>query len=344
MSPTEDLPPDAAPKDLDEAVRRGIVSAEQAAAIGAIATERTQTAARHEERFRFVNNFADIFICIGQIILMSSAGAMSAVIGTGPVATYGIFAAINWAMLEYFGLQNRKYAPAVVAALLFAYSATTAVLLFNGSGRITPNLPVDPTVSAVLAGTLLAAFLRARLPILLLPIALFATVAATVFGRDVLPGTPVLYLTAACGLALIGTAIWLDMHDPLRRSAANDYAFWLFVVGSPMTIHSLFVTILMNDRFDTAIWVVFGAALIAALTGLILDRRSLVVSSLAYITIALGYGTSKVSDWNLSAVALVPFVVGLAIVLLGVNWYRVRRVLMRPLAPNPLFDRLPPIS
>ncbi|MCC2110965.1 MAG: hypothetical protein KDJ16_02915, partial [Hyphomicrobiales bacterium] len=335
------------PKQLDEAVERGVISAEQAAEIAAISDDESATSRAGSERFRFIDNFADVFICVGQFILMSAAGSLSTFSPSlGPVTVFVIFAALNWVMLEYFGLRNRKYAPAVVAALLSAYSAAMAYAIYSGtfgvflSGAITN----DAGVSGIMAAVLLAAFLRARLPILLLPIAILATISLTITGRDIYPDTPILMLTAASGLACLLIAIRLDMADPLRRSRVNDYAFWLFVVGSPMTIHSLFVTILMNGEFDTAIWVVFGSALVAASLGIVLDRRPLVVSTLAYITIAVTYGTTKASNWNFSVIALVPLVIGLLIILLGVNWHRVRAALLKPFAGHPLLNRLPPVA
>ncbi len=334
------------PKQLDEAVERGVISAEQAAEIAAISDDGDSAPVARSERFRFIDNFADVFICVGQFILMGAAGSLSAFSpAVGPVTVYILFAAVNWAMLEYFGLWNRKYAPAFVAALLAAYSATTAYALSTGSTGIFTSGAIidDPEISGLLAAVLLVAFLRARLPILLLPIAVLATAALTIARHDVFPDTPILALTALSGLVCLLIAIRLDMADPLRRSRVNDYAFWLFVVGSPMTIHSLFVTILMNGEFDTAIWVVFGAALIAATIGIVIDRRPLVVSTLAYITIAVTYGTTRASNWNFSVIALVPLVIGLMIILLGVNWHRVRAALLAPFKGHPLLKRLPPL-
>ena len=338
-------PPAPLPEHLEKALSRGVIDSRQAAEIAAISAEAETMAARRIERFRLFDNFADIFICIGQLVLMSAATPFSALVpGMTPVSAYALFATVNWGMVEYFGRRNRKYAPAALAALLFAYAVARAYALNAGRGGVflSGAIADDFAVSAILAGALLLAFLRTGLPILLLAIALFGTISLTLVGRDIFPETPMLIISAVSGVACLAIAIRLDMKDPSRGSVVNDHAFWLFVIGSPMTIHSLFVTILLNTGFDIAIWIVFGVALIAATAGIILDRRPLVVSTLAYITIALGYASARFGSWNLTMIALVPIVVGLSIILLGINWHRIRATLLRPLAGSPLLEKLPP--
>ena len=81
---------------LDEAVARALISAEQAAALRALAAEPAPRQTYDEdERLRFVSGFGDIFVTIGVALFLVAVGWLCSE-RIGPIATLGLVAALSW--------------------------------------------------------------------------------------------------------------------------------------------------------------------------------------------------------------------------------------------------------
>jgi hypothetical protein len=98
-----------------------------------------------------------------------------------------------------------------------------------------------------------------------------------------------LYMPLVCGLIVFATGVLFDIRDRDRQTVWSDCAFWLHVVSAPMLVHPLFILATGQDVAfghiePDANATVMLALLIAAfvLVALAIDRRSLLVPTLAY--------------------------------------------------------------
>jgi len=336
--------------DLTAAADDGIISAEQARALSEFAAQRRTRPRPSNERFIVVNNFAEVFICVGQIMAASAISTYAGFAGAERAPTVYLAAALlSWLMAEVFVYRKPRLAPAVLAALMVVYFTVSAYTAATGGeaapkgvvGAITDQLDA----ASIALSALLASFLRFRLPFLLLPTGLVFTAVMFRAAGGLFPDLAFHWIIAGCGLSLLALAIWLDTRDPLRQSRVNDFAFWLFVLGSPMTIHPLFASaILTSEDWGSMTFLIAGCALGTSFVGLVLDRRSLIASSLLYITIAIGYASFDSQLGFIGPVFFAPLVVGISVILLGVFWYPVRSALLKRLPLNPLLRHVPPLS
>lgn len=332
------------PADIDAALAKGIITPAQAEALkaetGAAQAEPAGSgpgqpdAGAAEEPVSLIDNFGSLFIALGLVILQGTPWFFSGVLAAvSQPFLYAGFAVVYWALAEYF-VRGPRRLPATVAALLFAYDGFQAVALglLGKPGGWNPFVIGDPVAIAVVAGLLALALARFRLPLLVLVLALtFVALAFRLFDE------PTLWLPAGCGLALLAGGIALDLCDPERKRAWHEWALWLFVVGAPLTIHPLLWT-LIRERVEQAtdlgglVGLVFAISLGVSFLGLLLDRRSLVVSPLIYLAVAFGYVLLRVSGEPFSVIGLVPLVIGAYVILLGVAWRPARRAVLA-LAP-----------
>ena len=325
--------------DLESAVEHGVISAKSARDLSEFALKRAAVPRAVNEQFKLVNNFSEIFICIGLFIIF---GAFSTFIDGGllnskflPVGAIGF-----WLLAEFFAFRTNKMLPALVSALMFCTIAVQSALYF---ADINPALVWKfqfQETAYIWAGTALAlglSFARFRIPILLALLAITTTISVLVYSGTSVKDASFLWPVGICGVAFLALAFWFDSRDPLRRSRQNAYAFWLFIVGSPLAVHPIFASVwLQADKTAPGpiIAVVVGLAVLVTLIGLILDRRSLVASTLVYFTGGIGYSYYSVTKDVGSALATTSLLVGLFVILLGVLWYRIRAGLM-PMLPFP---------
>lgn len=339
---------------LAAAVAEGIISQDQADAILALKKSRQAT----DEPVNLVNNFGDLFLCLGLFILYWATAAFVRALGVDPVMVYGGFAVLFWILAEVFVRSRRKF-PAVVSALLFVWMALKIenqivgdsfswTAIFAGQGEIGQLA----TLTAAFAATLI----RFRLPILVLGLAISAVLLIFTYAmRHVDPFAALTVLTV-CGLSLLAIGIWLDFRDRSRTGPEHEWALWLFVVGSPLTVHAVMLHQL-KDFLPTVIGFTatgaspealagqFGGVAVTiclfavgfTLLGLLLDRRSLVASSLFYFTVVLSYAA-----WNSGVgfgviAAAVPLAIGLFVIILGLAWNRLRAGLLRIVPFSNLF-------
>jgi len=84
-----------------------------------------------------------------------------------------------------------------------------------------------------------------------------------------------------------------------------------------------------GPRVDAVIWMIAGLALAFTVLGLILDRRSLVASSLLYFTAALTYAAYQSGAGLTVIFAAVPLAIGLLVIVLGLAWNPLRDLVLR---------------
>ena len=94
----------------------------------------------------------------------------------------------------------------------------------------------------------------------------------------------------ACGLAVFAAAMRFDMADPARVTRKTDIAFWLHLLSAPLIVQPLIFGFLgglqdLDTRRALGIIAIFlGLGLVAV----IIDRRAILVSGLAYAGFAFG--------------------------------------------------------
>ena len=337
------------PEEIDQAVAKGIITPGQALELKAESAKKDPGV--EEEPFAFVDNFGAVFVVVGLVILQGAPILFASVFG-GLMAPllYGGFAAIYWVLAEGF-VRGKRRLPATVSTILFVYNGALAGQLLlgqdlglaGGIGQFTSG----ETSFLILASVLLAiALARFRLPLLVLCLALCVVALAMS-----LLNAPTLWIMGACGVTAILIGIILDLKDPTRTGAWHEWAMWLFVVGSPLAVHPLFITIVrdrvegrgVSEVFDGGgtIALVLGIAFVVSFVGLVLDRRSLVTSCLIYMAGALAYFLFRTVGDPLSAIGIIPLMIGAYVILLGVAWKPIRSTILNALPGQDILRHLP---
>lgn len=312
--------------DLNIAIERGLISADQARGLTAIAAERHKArrfALGREERFRLLGGFNDFFVALGVVLLgiglsyapfaimLATAPTTRVPIAVKPdpqlmlaLATFS--ALVYWGLAEWLTARLRLTAPSIVVTVFWviaaagAASASAIWLGGRGSGK-TEFLVMS-------AGALAAAALhyaRFRLPFTLLPLAVSAFVLVlAAYGAATGPSMAtrpddvahvLRWISLGVGLAVFLVAMRFDVSDPERLTRAADCAFWLHLAAAPMIVHPLASTLIDHPFFGTA---VRGAqaspvtgttlGLVVALT-LALAVVALVIDRRALLVAGLGY-------------------------------------------------------
>lgn len=332
---------------ITAALEAGIISAEQAKAMRSLrgralegaGADLHDAAIGDEENLRFIRGFSDIFIAIGIGLLILGLGALAALLGGG--ISYIGAAGAAALMAEYFGRKKRSHLPTLLTALAF--------LIFTLRG-------LDGLFSAGFGHDILTAFItlaamglfywRIRLPFCIALMTLAALYLGLTLFKAAAPGFVAAqfgWVMAIGGLITLMGGIYYDSKDLHRRTRFSDNAFWLHLTAAPLLIHGsvlelvktqttqLFglVPIIDVSQGDAVIMLILVA--IVSLTGLILNRRALIVSSLVYAVIAIGFLFSK-SGMGLSmALTLTLLLIGGAIIILGVGWHPFRNIIIKAL-------------
>lgn len=345
------------PDDLDAALADGIITPDQARAIRARRGATPPNAdAASDEPFRLVGNFADVFLCIGLLILYWSAAGFLRVAGFDPLFIYAGFAVLFWLLAEFFVFGAKKKFPAVVSILLFVwmlYQGATQFLGLGQAGLLEMALGrAGIEHLGILTGGLALALLRFRQPITVLALGLAGTLLVFTLARMYIAETPARLVLMGCGIAMLVLGVVLDWQDRARTGIKHEWALWLFVLGSPLTVHSLFVGIigeeiaaaqprtlegLMSLDLSGVVWIVAALALGFSVLGLLLDRRSLVASTLLYLSGVLTYASMQGGVGIALSMGIVPLTVGLLVILLGVGWIHIRRAILAVLPFRGLF-------
>lgn len=346
-------------RDLDTAVATGIISRDQAEKLLALAAEnRTPRAfaGADDERFRFLHGFNDVFLALGVAIVVLATVILANMMPF-PLS-FLLGPAVTWGLSEFLAKRLRTVLPSMVAALGFAYfcAAITAVL-----SNVAPagdqelwksnfaGLLAFGAAGACLGSILY--YLRFRLPF-----ALFLAAASLGYGvmyaaaywagTSPLQISPVIYLPV--GLATFALAMWFDMSDPERLTRRADCGFWLHLVAAPLIIKPV-IDPLFAGTFGQTSSVGQLIAAMAAVVGftviaLIVDRRALLVASLAYIAITIGVVLTSLQVQGLPMVGLVLAIVGILVLVIGFAWRPIRAALIKPIAHWPIVRRLPPVA
>lgn len=362
---------------LDLAVARNVLTAAQAEELRAMARAevapilpppipappplRQSDANVDDEKLRFVTGFADIFVTMGLGFFFGAAYYLLGLYAGKP-AVWALLAVFAWLLAEFFTRHHRMALPSIVLLAIFATSIFRAVIDLHPAGLPAftsyhfTSEPRDWTfilfgtgpfhiLEAGLATALatLAYYWRFRVPITIA--AGVGALAAAVLGGIIffVPDLNTRVFDAislVLGLAIFALAMHFDMDDPSRETRRADIAFWLHLLAAPLIVHSLIDAIRQGRVFDsTFAIVVLCVFLVLGIVSLIIDRRALLASALAYAGAAFGVLISH-TQLGSEAGAATLLVLGLFILLLSAGWRPLRGSLLNVL-PAGFTQRLP---
>lgn len=350
--------------DLNAAVAAGVIDAAQAEKLRAMRQASPtllgpdgEPVLADEERFRFLNGFNDVFLTIGVLLV---AGAFLSVTSTGLFgiswfATLAVAAATFWVLSEILVGRFRAVLPGMVLSLLFvAFAASAVVVQLHWDNLKTSNWDVaseltfwrNPTLIFGLPAVIAAFvyYLRFRLPFALGLMAFFgyAVVSDGLFKAGL--GLP--FIAFGYGLFVLAIALFYDSKDPKRITRFSDCAFWLHIVAAALIVSPVILLIKGSTNGTMTSVAVLLTVIGLGLFALAIDRRALLVSSLAYFCAAvydlLSGGVELPHSGNLpSSFTLTLALVGGFVLVLGVFWHPLRNRLLPVLNATPIGPYLP---
>ncbi len=344
--------------DLRAAVSTGTITEAQAASITSLADSRRGVRENIEgldEPFELFRGFNEVFIVVGLCILysgwtgftiqsMSDADPFSLIaVVASTVSLIGIIF-----LARYFTLKRRMVAPSIALVCFFGASATSLGLSIVAGFYEHLGEPLSLTLASALSTVLLIGYwwkFRVPFSMLLIGAGVFLTTmfAATVGGKRIYDPRdlfllsadgPVAFLTILLGLIGLIIALRFDMSDPHRVTRRSQNGFWLHIIAAPAIVNTVALTLFSAENvLASGVLLLFLAGM--ALFSVAIDRRSFLVSGVGYV-VALAFGVMEDAGF------LAILILGAGLVLLGANWERWRRALMRALPNFPGKDRLPP--
>ena len=341
-------------EDLDAAIAAGILTPETASRLRAYVEQRRAAPVADEEQFRLLTGFNDIFVSIAVLLVLIALAWLG-----GRIAQWfgaALVAVACWGLAEFFTARRRMALPSILLLLGWVGGVSVVSLLtISGATQLEPGGP-RLALSALAAGAAAYAhWLRFKVPITVAAgtgavLGLLILIASTTIPGGFRLILPLIFLS---GLCLFGLALWWDMSDPGRRTRRADVAFWLHLSAAPLLVHPAFSWLgLASAPWELATAPPSSGAvdfsrpalavaiyLLLALVALLIDRRALMVSALAYVLYAMNAFFRGTGDLTIS-LALSALIAGAALLLLSAYWRPARRGLLK-LTPKWFRARLP---
>lgn len=310
-------------------------------------------AAEDSEQPRFVRGFHDILITIGVVVVLIGLWGLS-----GPLITLPVILILA----EILVRRQRLALPSVALTLALVHWVGITALLFVGEHE-------EAWKPLVFALAYLSAFpvplalfyWRYRVPLalagLMLSVALIGVVAILLGLEQALRidlanenHFVLLALTVLVGaLGLFAVAMRFDVSDPQRVTTRSDTAFWLHLAAAPALLYALIGLVFVSNGGNGTWWdgqAGIGQAMTAIvivalfmLVGLIIDRRAFVTSGLLSLGGAIWTMLSQTGASLDNYVFIAFAVVGVTVLVIGIFWQKLRRIVMR-LLPETMTARL----
>jgi len=339
-------------EDLDAAVAHGVLTPETASRLRDFVERRRAAPVADEEQFRLLTGFNDIFVSIAIVMVLIALGWL----GGRLFVSLGLalIAVASWGLAEFFTARRRMALPSILLLLGWVGGVSVGALSLHTGAS--PPPPAHLALSGLAAGVAAYAhWLRFKVPITVAAGTCAVLALLVVLVSTSIPGGEkfVLWLIFLSGLCVFGLALWWDMSDPGRRTRRSDVAFWLHLAAAPLLVHPAFSWLGLSAS-PWAIATEPGASdvvdfsrpalavaiyLLLAVVALIIDRRALMVSALAYLLYAMNAFFRGTGDLSVS-LALSALIAGAALLLLSAYWRSARRALLK-LTPAWLRARLP---
>ncbi len=340
--------------ELESAVAAGAVTQDAADALRAHVSALRQSPNADEESFRLITSFNDVFVSIAGMLVLIGAG----IIGGGLLV-----AAAAWGMAEFFTRVRRMAFPSIVFFLAFVtgtYNFMTRTIFIGGyahgslmelfAGESSRDfLFVQAATAGIIVGACTLHWWRFKVPITVATgVAAITMLVFTLIAVIVYPNYSVWMFSfvLAGGLCVFGYAMWWDMQDRARKTRKSDVAFWLHLTASPLIVHPLFMLIGFNmglraDGSNATLLALVAVLIYASLgvVAIIVDRRAILVSALAYVLAAAIYLTSSQGPSEFSA-AFAITIIGSSLLMLSAFWQNMRRAIV-PMLPPAISNIMP---
>ena len=347
--------------DIEGAVASGALTPEAARALRDHVAALRATPAVDEESFRLITGFNDIFVSIAIVLTLVAVAWIG-----GSLSVYlpgFLVAALSWGLAEYFTRQRRMALPSIVLLLSFiggVAGGLTGLLVANTepvgdairsgasseSGQVALASLIGATVAALTAAAAWLHWRRFMVPITIAAgaVAVVGVLLSLIFGLVPAAREAVMPIVLIAGLGMFAFAMWWDTSDLERRTRRSDVAFWLHLAAAPMIAHALFHMLGVFQAGDLSVAkaaVVLVLYVAFAFVALAIDRRALLVSSLAYVLYALYALFTQAGAVELGG-ALTALVIGSALLTLSAFWQPMRQQVVGLLGD--LAGRLPPVQ
>ncbi|MFW2830538.1 hypothetical protein [Sphingomonas sp. ID0503] len=353
--------------DIDSAVEAGALTPAAAQAFRDHVASGRATPMVDEESFRLLTGFNDIFVSIATILFLVAVAWIGSVIANGAFygdsqgATQLVFAGTllfggagvavaSWLLASYFTARRRMALPSILLMLTFVGGVTAlvfglaALFLDNPSDRVMGLVSASAGVAAALAA--LAHWRQYRVPITVAALTVAVVGVAVGLLTAAVPSAVagLRWLLLIAGLGIFAFAMRWDMSDRERQTRRSDVAFWLHLAAAPMIAHPVFWTlgVTSGDLGGGVAVMVIALYVFFGLVALAIDRRALLVSSLAYVLYALSSLFERFGAVGLN-VALTALLIGSGLLMLSAFWTSLRRVVVGRL-PADLQARLPALD
>ncbi|TXC70901.1 hypothetical protein FSB78_08045 [Sphingomonas ginsenosidivorax] len=333
--------------DIDNAVSAGVLTPATANAFRNHVAAARETPAVDEEHFRLLTGFNDIFVSIALVILLMAVGQIGGSIASGVGAA--AVAAVAWGLAEFFTARRRMALPSILLLLAFVGGIAGAASLFgmavighDGSDRAQALVTAVAAIAAA-AGAWVH-WRRFAVPITVAAgVASLAGLALALLLAAIPSAKGAIWpLSVIAGVAVFALAMRWDLSDRDRITRRADVAFWLHLAAAPMIAHPVFqmLGVFGNDIGIGTALIVLVLYLAFGFIALAVDRRALLVSSLAYVLYAM-YALIKTSGAVELSAAITGLVIGSALLSLSAFWQPMRRLVIGTLGD--LGRRLPPV-
>lgn len=316
--------------DLNSAVEAGVFTQESVNSFRELMDKGRLTHHQDEENFRLLSSFNDIFVLIACSLILFPVFAI--VKDSSLSAAFASVMVLSWILGEYFILRRKMALPAVFLVLSCVISA---INLGSSLGQnATMEILLSVSFGVVVA---VAHWFRFRVPI-----TIAGGIAATVFMVMIIvlerfpDAMGVVTFTAfVCGILVFCLAMVWDSKDTQRVTYRSDVAFWLHLVAAPLMVHPVFFFMGFYDDSvaSLSIAVVLGLYACITLVSVVIDRRSLMVSSLVYVLITVARVLTE-QQAVVESFSVVAVVMGIVLLALSVFWQLVRRKVVAGLPLN----------
>lgn len=344
--------------DLRSAVAAGLLTEAQAAGViahGDARAGRRANMAGEDEPFELFRGFADVFVSVGLILLLSGIIGLGQ-LASGTLIVPALAAGLCWLFARYFTLRRRMTLPSIVLATGFGISAAFAIgILWM---IVTGDLE-GPLGAVVVGGLTMAAlglwYRTFKVPFTLFLVGITGLVMVLVVTDSILPDQVAnagfggfLDLRQGSGLA-IGMLIfgvcaflggmWFDMHDPHRLGRWSASGFWLHMLAAPALVNTIVLT-LYNFGGTTGYLLTALALVVIAALALVIDRRSFLTAGIGYLGLLIAWAVDQGNGG--ASPLLILLILGASITALGTWWVPLRAWLMTILPDFPGKSGLPP--
>lgn len=324
--------------DLDAAEQAGVLKKEDIQSFRDYISERRASPVADEEHFRLLSSFNDVFVSIALLMVLI---ALIFSLGTETLYTWLIVALVSLGLAEHFTRKRRQALPSIILVTSFLMGVFEVVL------SLTAPQPENPTMSFLLH--LEQNYLGWMIGFLAVAVAAFShwrrfkVPISIAYGTASIPAAILMMLLLfipslqeawapllfVAGAAVFVVAMRWDTSDTERTTIRSDVAFWLHLFSAPMLVHPIFFQFLDSNSGVLEGVLVVALYCVLVLIALIIDRRAVLVSALAYLLWALGLVIADYAGTGVGQyIGVVSLVIGSVLLLFSALWQNVRGAIL----------------